>query len=308
MNSDNINSNLSVSSADEGLKKIAIITEIRTTLQEVRDLPTLPSIAFEVLKIAGKPNANVNDMVRVMEVDVALTGKILRTANSAYYGVPRKIDSLRMALVVIGMDEISNLVTTASILKAFPAQTGSDDWDARHFWFHNAAVAELTIGLVDLLNLPKPTGAYVAGILHDVGHLMLHQYFNKYWKECQQFANSNGMPNFRAEQQLLGVDHGHVGAWLIQRWNLPDEISQAVAQHHIRPADSPQYGLCALIDFADRLFHRMFNRPAEKVVEELRDDDEWREWIGSRASTTEVMVKELYARMDRATRLLEIMK
>ncbi len=307
-NSDNITSRMSIASADDSLQKIAVITEIRTMIQQVRDLPTLPSIVFEVLKIAGKPDANINDMVRVMEVDVAMTGKILRTANSAYYGVPRKIDSLRMALVVIGMDEISNLVTTASILKAFPAQSGGDDWDAKNFWFHSAAVAELTTGLYDVLNLPKPSGAYVAGILHDVGYLMLHQYFNQYWSACQKFAHKEGIPTFRAEQQLLGVDHGHIGAWLVQRWNLPEEISTAVAQHHIRPADSPEYSLSAVVDFADRLFHRMHNKSPEKVALELREDKSWREWIGSRTAATPALVQELYGRLERATRLLEIMK
>ncbi len=299
---------MSISSADEGLKKIAIITEIRTKIQEVKDLPTLPSIAFEVLKVAGKPNSSTNDLARVMEVDVALTGKILRTANSAYYGVPRKIDSLRMALVVMGMDEISNLVTTASILKAFPDDSGSDDWDPKYFWFHSAAVAELTVGLYDVLNLPKSTGAYVAGILHDVGQLMLHQYFNKYRVACTDYSKKEDVPSFRAELELLGVDHGHIGAWLIQRWNLPEEISIAVAQHHIRPADAPQYGLATVIDFADRLFHKMYNRAPEKVIEELREDKEWREWVGSRASTTATLVQELNGRIERATRLLDIMK
>ncbi len=303
-----LTSGMSIPSADDNLKKIAIITEIRTMIQEVKDLPTLPSIAFEVLKIAGKPNSNTNDLARVMEVDVAMTGKILRTANSAYYGVPRKIDSLRMALVVMGMDEISNLVTTASILKAFPTDSGMDDWDPKYFWFHNAAVAELTTGLYDVLTLPKPTGAYVAGILHDIGHLLLHQYFNRYWTACQTLATKEGTPTFQAELHLLGVDHGHIGAWLIQRWNLPDEISTAVAQHHIRPADSPQYGLSTVIDFADRLFHRMYNRAPEQVIEELRENKEWREWIGSRTGTTTALVQELYGRVDRASRLLEIMK
>jgi len=307
-NHEALNSNMSISSADEGLKKIAIITEIRTMIQEVKDLPTLPSIAFEVLKIAGKPNSSTNELARVMEVDVALTGKILRTANSAYYGVPRKIDSLRMALVVMGMDEISTLVTTASILKAFPTETGEDDWDPKYFWFHSAAVAELTVGLYDILKLPKPTGAYVAGILHDVGKLMLHQYFNQYWSATQTLVRQEGILEYRAEQQLLGVDHGHIGAWLIQRWNLPDDISNAVAQHHIRASDSPQYGLSAVIDFADRLFNKMYNRPSEDVVEDLRNDSDWRDWIGSRSTTTPTLVQELTERMEKASRLLDIMK
>lgn len=297
-----------VGQMDDAKRKVAIVTEIRSTIQDVRDLPTLPNIAFEVMKFAGNPTKGITDLVEVMEVDVALTGKVLRTANSAYYGVPRKIDSLRMALVVIGMDEISNLVTTASVLKAFPARPGGSEWDAAAFWFHSAAIAELTTGLYDALAVPRPTGAYVAGLLHDIGRLVLHQYFHPYLMECDTLAEKEGIPRHRAEQQLLGVDHGHVGAWLAQRWNLPEEISGSIAQHHIRPADAPTHGLSAVIDQADRLFYIMQGRAPEQVAELLRDDNAWREWIGSRGGTTAALVQALSNKMERATRLLDMLK
>jgi putative nucleotidyltransferase with HDIG domain len=292
---------------DEALSKISIISEIRTAIQEVRDLPTLPDIALRVMKVTNDPNSSIPKIVEAMEQDVALTGKVLRAANSAYYGVPRKIDSLRMALVVIGMDEVSTLVSAASVLKTFKIAPGSD-WDAAAFWFHSAAVAELTCGLYDMLSLSRPGGAYVAALLHDVGKFILSQHFPTYHARVRQQVVSTGVPEYKAEAEILGVDHGHVGAWLIQRWNLPEEITSAVGQHHIRPSDYPKHGLAEIIDYADQLFYKLHGKNPEQVIEDLREDQVWREWIGSRGKSTPVLVQEMFTKMDRATRLLEILK
>lgn len=290
------------------MQTIRIVTEIRTTIQEVRDLPTLPTIAMQVMRITSNKESGINDLVEVIEVDVALTGKILRTANSAYYGVPRKIDSLKMALMIVGMEEIGNLVATASVLKVFPVRPGSSPFDLSRYWFHCAAVADLTLGLYENLGVAKPGGVYVAGLLHDIGRLVLHQYFNHHHIAIFERMKRDNLRPAQAEMAEIGVDHGHIGAWLIQRWNLPEEIITAVAQHHIRPEDSPIHGLSAVIDHADTLFYEMENRKPEELIEYLRDSEKWQAWLGARSVTIPTMVQDLYRRLDRANRLLEMLK
>jgi len=293
---------------EDALRKVRIVTEIRSAVQEVRDLPTLPNIAIQAMRIASNKNSSAVELEKVINVDVALTGKILRTANSAYYGVPRKIDSLRMALVVIGMDEISNLVTTSSILKMFPSRPGIQTFDVAQFWFHSAAVAELTTGLYDVLSLPRPGAAYVSGLLHDLGRLILYQYFNHYHVKIMELIERRRIPTHQTEIEVIGVDHGHIGGWLIQRWNLPEEIINAVSQHHIRPQDTPQYSLPVMIDRANSLFYHLMNSQPDETAAFLRDDRDWQEWIGSRGAPISTIVANLFGRLDRARSLLDMMR
>jgi len=293
---------------DGGAGKLKVISEIRTTILEVRDLPTLPTVAMEVMRTVSDRNSSMSQLVDVIEMDVSLTGKILRTANSAYYGVPRKIDNLKMALVVIGMDEIGNLVTTASILKMFPARAGEGTFDVTKFWYHCAAVAELTVGLYDALALTKPGATYVAGLLHDVGRLILFQYFNEYHQEVEAVIKRKGVPPHVAEMEVIGVDHGHIGAWLVERWNLPQEIITAVAQHHIRPPDVPSFSLPVMIDRANELFYVMENNDEVHLVDYIRNNDEWLKWMDARGGSIPSVAQQLYRRRERAQRLLEMLR
>lgn len=269
------------------------------------DLPSLPSVAMEVMKRVSDPNTGVIDLVEAIQVDVGLTGRLLRTANSAYYGVPRKIDSLRMALMVIGMEEISSIVTAASVMKMFSPKQDGPKLDIPAFWLHSASVAELTLGLYEFVAMPKPTGAYVAGLLHDIGVLVLHQNFPDLRAATLKLVSDGRLASARAEVEIIGVDHGHIGAWLIQRWNLPEEIINGVAQHHIRPQDISIYSLPAMIDRADSLFYMLQSNPAEVAVNTIRDSESWQEWISSRGSTIPVLVEKAQKRLERASSLLE---
>lgn len=296
------------STAGGGLDKIAVIAEIRQTLTEVRDLPTLPTIVMEVMKLVSNPNSSVSEIVELLEEDLALTGKLLRTANSAYYGVPRKIDNLKMALVIIGMDEVSNLITSSSVLKMFPSRPDSEGFDSAAFWRHSAATAEITQGLYAGLRLPKNSGAYVAGLLHDIGKLVLNQYFHHYYLQCTDYALEYSVTPARAEAEVIGVDHGHIGGWLAQRWNLPDEIINAIAQHHIRPADTPQYSFPEMLDWADRFYSLLNGRTPDRVIAMLMKNQEFLDWIGTRSIPLPNLVNDLFNRMERSLKLQEILK
>lgn len=250
----------------------------------------------------------MSDLVDVIEEDMALSARILRIANSAYYGVPRKIDNLKLALVILGMDEIANMVMTISVLRIFPASRNEDIFDISSFWRHSAATAEITMGLYEGLRLPRPSSAYAAGLLHDVGKLILDQYFRKYFIACMKKAVKDDIMLAKAELQVLGVDHGHIGSWLTQRWNLPEEICKAIAQHHLRPASSDAFSLAGVIDWADRLFYLMEDTPASVVAKILNADPDWQEWQDGRVKNTDYFVNILFERVNRSLRLIQIIR
>lgn len=287
--------------------KTEIINQIRITLDEIRDLPTLPSVAQEAHRIIADPNSNMSDLVRIIETDLALTSRILRISNSAYYGVPRKIDNLKMALVILGMKEINNLVITISVMRLFPTDSEYTTFDIPRFWKHSAICAELTVGLYEGLRMHPPSSAYITGLLHDIGKLILAQYFFDYFLECLRMAVDEELSLAESEIEILGIDHGHIGSWLTKRWNIPDEINEAIAKHHLRPADSPRFDLSAVVDWADRLFYLMEGRSPTEVAMLLEKDPDWNAWKGGAGFPTNRLVSMLYERLNRSLTLINIL-
>ncbi len=297
--------NINLSRLGSDAEKPKIIEEIHRTIKDVNDLPTLPNIAEEARRLVNDPNSNMFDLVKVIEEDVALTGRILRISNSAYYGIPRKVDNLRMALVILGMNEIGTLVTTISVLKMFQDQEEVEGFNLREFWRHAAVSAELTVGLYEALGLPCPSGAYISGLLHDIGKLVLNQYFKEYFIACLKLSTQQNLTHAEAEKQLLGIDHGHIGAWLTERWNLPDEITSSIAQHHYRSSSTPADSTAVFVDWADRLSYILDGHSVNEVSDILYGNPEWMNWIGSMGATTDQLVNFLQEKVKRSVHLIE---
>jgi len=287
--------------------KAAIINRVRQTIQDLRDLPTLPTIALEVRRLISDPKTNMAELVEVIEEDLALTGRILRIANSAYYGVPRKIDNLKMALVILGMTEISNLIMTITVFRLFPDRPGQRSLDLTSFWRRSAICAEITIGLFEQLKTPPPSGAYIAGLLHDLGMLLLDQHFHDLYVKCLESSESDKTTMLEAELKVIGVDHGHIGSWLTKRWNIPEEITLAIAQHHIRPAETNPYSLSVVVSWADKLSYMLDGHSPEEAAKLLAGDQDWHNWFPVKSASTTDVVSRLQARLDRSLTMIQLL-
>ena len=288
--------------------KASIIADIRSVVQDVRDIPTLPTVALEVRRLVDDPSSSISDLVDVIQQDIALTGRILRISNSAYYGIPRKVDNLKMAIVILGVREVVNLVTSVSVIQMLQEQDVPESMDVREFWVHCATCAELTLGLYKGLKLNVPSSAYIAGLLHDIGKLILNQHFQEYQEACVKYAVENKVRTVDAEVKILGVDHGHIGSWLTQRWNIPDDITEAVAQHHIRPPDSPKTGLPTIIDWADRLYYLMKDRDRDETLRVLKAAQNWKSWYDETQTSTSRVVDILFDSWERSMELIRILQ
>ncbi|MCF7809816.1 HDOD domain-containing protein [bacterium] len=285
--------------------KAQIITDIRSKLKDVRDLPKLPTLAIEIQKIINDSNSSMSDLVAVVDKDMVLAGRILRIANSAFYGIPRKIDNLKTAMIVLGMSKIARLVTSVSVMGLFEDDA---EFDMRQFWLHGAICGDFTVGLYRGLKLQCPNGAHISGLLHDIGKIILYKYLPEYYTQCKDYMKANDVRMVDAEIKLLGIDHGHIGSWLTRKWNVPDEISEAVAQHHIRSSDTPSYSLSVMVDWADRLSYIVLNRSKESVIELLESDQKWIEWQSEKGYSTERIVDILLELHKRSSQLIDFLR
>lgn len=204
------------------------------------DLPTLPSIVLQLHHALDDPNAGAAYVARLIDQDPALTSRLLRLSNSASFGrtgVP--ITSIGVAVARMGLKQVRSTCVALAVVKALG--NGRARFDHTEFWAHSATVAGLAGSLWELLGdrrRIKPQDAYLVGLLHDIGLLVVDQYFPDEFSELLDARVDADAALGALEEEHLGIDHGAVASLLIGRWALPAFVGDAIF-HHNHPATAP---------------------------------------------------------------------
>ncbi len=209
---------------------------VKRDIEEFHELPTLPVTAARIMRLAADERANARQLAEIIEQDPGLAAQVLRYANSSLYGYAGRIKDLQSAIArVLGFEFVLNLALGLSIGRSLRvAQEGPFGLDA--FWRHSVCAARLVEQLALLLPQPEslPRGtAYLAGLLQNLGRLVLGHAFQPEFYILNRFAQANpDMPTTTLERHVLGVTHDQIGAWLMEAWGLPPELVIAVRYHH----------------------------------------------------------------------------
>ncbi len=227
----------------------------RDQIQALVGLPTLPTIAMEIQQIMRDDQLSVSQTVPILEQDPSLALKILRVANSAYYGLKEPVESLRHAVVVLGMRELAGVALGFSILKVMSREEENlHGLSWKRFWEHSIAVAHLTEFLDTKLGIHSLHSAYSLGLLHDIGKLVLFRLDSGLYREVRElYLGSEGMSDGEAERCLFGIDHAEAGALLAEQWGLPEAIQISLRYHHVpdQVEDPDHRKVAALVNLAD---------------------------------------------------------
>jgi putative nucleotidyltransferase with HDIG domain len=179
-------------------------------------------------------NSDAMGVAKIISQDPSLTANILRVANSAYYaGSAGTITSVAGAVARLGFGETRNLSITMAVIRTF--NHIGQHMDHKQFWKHSIVAAVATRVITNFCNPAGPFSeddAYVAGLLHDIGALVLDQYFPDDFQDVRSIADEQCLPYAIAEQDVLNADHGEIGGCLLRKWNLPESIVRAVSYHH----------------------------------------------------------------------------
>jgi putative nucleotidyltransferase with HDIG domain len=227
--------------------------EIHAKMDSLEMLPSLPRVVSELLRLLGERDYSMHQLMEQVRQDPALTARVLKVANSARFGRTREIESLNQALVILGEGEIQCLVTTISVMRAFDFGQQGGHVQQDHFWAHSVGCAEMTQQIAASFGLRFHGTDFIAGLLHDVGKVVLDQHFHEEFMACIELTKTMGLPLFEAERRLLGVDHAEVGAWLAMRWDLPGSLVEAIRCHHDSDVDSVNRQLVACVRLANHL-------------------------------------------------------
>jgi putative nucleotidyltransferase with HDIG domain len=197
----------------------------------LRQLPPLPRALGKALALIDDPSSRMSELVQVLSLDSGLTGTFLRMVNSAYYGIPRRVTSLAEAVGYLGYDTVKSVLFASSTSKVLSTAVPSYQMQPGVLWKHSIAVAAGGEWVAKRCGLTPVSEVYVAGLLHDVGKLVLDAMLNH---ETQWFAQppTSGSTWLEMERLSTGHDHAEVGAIVVRTWNLPDRVVEAVACHH----------------------------------------------------------------------------
>lgn len=201
-------------------------------LDRIEELPTLPAIAMEVNRMLQDYDTSIKALSQTIENDQAIVPRILKLVNSSFFGVRSKIMNIAHAIVILGFNTVRNAVVSVSIIDALSKKDVLEGFDISDFWVHSVAVAVTSRHLAEKTRLHCPDDAFTAGLLHDIGKLILTQYFPDLFEKVWIVARENDLSLFEAEKQELAVTHPQIGAYITKKWQLPGSLVDAVKYHH----------------------------------------------------------------------------
>ena len=223
--------------------------EFYKQLDRIRELPSLPAIVLEVNRILQNLETPTDQLAHIIETDQTMVLKILKLVNSSFYGVPSKISNIASAIILLGFNTIRHAVVSVSVINAFSLKNKLKGFNIQDFWRHSLAVALTSKHLADKVDKSLSSECFTAGLLHDIGKLILCEYFPELFEKIWLRTVENAISFHDAEEMESPVGHAEVGAYLAQKWLLPQPLIEGIRHHH----DASNLRIAEIIGIADML-------------------------------------------------------
>lgn len=200
-------------------------------IQKIEEIPTIPIVSQRIMQISGDDEAPFKDFVKIIEKDQALASKILRVANSAFYGFSSKVTSLEHAFVILGINEVKSIALGCSLYNFF-SHSESDAFDRTRFWKHAIICSQAAKFLGLHFNTRNGDSLFLAGLIHDIGKLVLDQYFHGEFVQILEYVSLTKTTFSKAEKKIVGTTHYEIAAKLLKQWRFPEEVITQILYHH----------------------------------------------------------------------------
>lgn len=239
------------------------------------DLPTLPAVAVEVLEMTSRNDVELSDIARVVEYDPAIAARILKTVNSSFYGLSRRVGSIRQALAYLGMDTVKGLLLGFSLARTIKGDDDVVTFDFLDYWRRSIFTASAARRIASATRLCDPEEAFVAALVQDIGSVALWRHYRDRYLQAMDMTGGDHRRLAILERKFFGADHAAIGGAMLEGWMFPASIVEAVRTHHdedgqrainenlwrtLRLASmvaesictGPSEGQAALLDYTDR--------------------------------------------------------
>lgn len=218
----------------------------------INTFPGMPGAAVKLLALVDDPDVSVDRIEAILRYDPGLTANLLKLANSAYFGVPSKVGSVRQAVILLGLKRMVQMVIASCMSAIMDKAVPGYDLSPGELWRHSIAVSVAAECLVKELNMDAAEEIFTAALLHDVGKLILGDFVDEDYRKIEKALNQ-GLSFEVAENIVLGTDHADVGARILSKWSIPEPIINAVRWHHSPESSSRSNAMLDIVHVANML-------------------------------------------------------
>lgn len=232
-------------------------SQVETIVARIKEVAVLPQVVHQVMELSLSPTASASDLERVISVDPGMSSRVLNIVNSAYYGLPRKIASVKEAVIFLGFKAIRHIAMSAGVFEMFVGKADHQNLRRRAWWCHSLDTALCARLIGSQLPNSVPGETYTAGLLHDIGKPLLDRYGGCSYDEVEKLIQQ-GVPPLEAERAVYGCDHAELGHAVSLHWRFPENLAQAIGCHHqdfSEELEDPQ--LTAVTSLANYLAHQI---------------------------------------------------
>lgn len=226
----------------------------QSLVKESIELISLPDVYVRLRSVIASPDSSMSDVAQIIVHDPAITARLLKLVNSPFFGLASKVDTMTHAINLLGTQQVHDLVLATVVVDSFSGFT-NDAFNIYDFWFKGvycAVTARLLAYHCDDVDTERP---FIAGLLHNIGHLVTQQKLPDESKLALSLASEKHIDLYLAEREVLGFDYAQVGSALMAEWSLPESL-QNITEFHIEPVKAPNYRLeTAIIHIASVITH-----------------------------------------------------
>lgn len=228
---------------------------IDRVFQKIGEVSSLPAVAMQIMELAADSQTDVEDLIEAIRSDPGLAMRIMRTVNSSYHGVRQSVSDLKQAVTLLGFQEIRNLALSAFVSPLFRESSGYRNYSREELWNHMVGTGMVAALIAETTRQVNPHEAYLAGLLHDVGLVLIDQYLHAPF--CRIIDSLTADSSLcQCERAILGFDHAELGAYVAAHWKLPQHLSDAIGFHHaIQRYAGPHRKMVAAVALGDSLCH-----------------------------------------------------
>lgn len=215
--------------------------DVKLLILQVLGFPMSWASVDKALGAASVRNIDYTMMAELISRNQSLSGNILKIANSTYFGLSQQVPTVSRAIIVLGFEAVRSIALSATIMEAFPDNGEHEHFDRHRFWTHSLACAYLSKKIAGMTHRAKLETAFVCGLLHDIGKLVMDFYFPDSYSCVLARLSTGMMTSVEAENEIFGLNHAEVGTWLAQHWRFSKAVVFAIANHHGIIADDDRY-------------------------------------------------------------------
>ena len=270
----------------------------------VKEVPTLPIVYQQLFSKMSNPDVSAPQLAEVVSRDQSLATKILKLVNSAFYGYKKEINTISRAMVILGFRTVRNAALAISVFDYVSGAEEDSRFPVEDFWKHSLCAASVAKVVGQRTSMKQQEETFVAGLLHDIGKMIMLKYFPDDFGEVCGYAMDNNVTWIEAEKELLNVNHTSVAKAVLRSWNFPANLTEAIQFHHSPSSGTSYPSLVALTNIADNISYELgMGSPSSHTS---KDCDPWS--LSELGTTKAKIMRYQDTIMEETTQALEILQ